>query len=156
MRLMKEAKRLALVALWATLVVFGGCDDGSTGNPGDAVSQSGMQLQMDIRGATDVAGMRFELNPVACSPNDPAPEGIPIIVVKDLEDILIPGGIDDLAGSPLDDGSSHVFADAFVALEPGCYDVITTPLKADGTVSEDCAPANLKAVVGSNDRGVFD
>src|SRR5690606_21566401 len=45
-----------------------------------------------------------------------------------------------------DPGSQHVFADAFLVVAAGCYDVTTTPLDAGGAPSEDCRPASARRV----------
>jgi len=147
----KSKKRTDLFTALGMIVAFTvaiGCtsesSSGKSGGQGLSTATSGAALTMDIRGATDVGGMRFEVQMIDCATGDPM--GDLIVVNKDLDDILIPGGIEDLAGSPLDDGSSHVFADAFLSLDPGCYDITTIPLTAEGAVSEYCASATLTDV----------
>lgn len=141
----KERQGILFVMLAAIMAVAAACTgESETGTETMTTTSSGAALTMDIRGATDVGGMRFEITAVDCETGEVT--GYPEIIDKELEDILIPGGIEDLAGSPLDADSSHVFADAFLSLEAGCYDIMTIPLTAEGEVSEDCAPAVLEAV----------
>ncbi|WP_428266854.1 hypothetical protein [Haliangium sp.] len=113
--------------------------------PPDVGTSSGLALSLDIVGDTDVAGMRFELRPVSCDDGAPIPDAALLVIEKDLEDILLPGGIPEFEGT-FDPNSDHVFADAFLVVEAGCYDVTTTPLNADGEPSVDCNPAVARAV----------
>jgi hypothetical protein len=130
----------ALAAVCAT-----GCNAGTDGAP-DEVGSTGLELAVDIVGDTDVAGMRFELQPVSCADGTPIPEAAPIVIVKDLEDILLPGGIPEFVNAPFDPDSQHVFADAFLVVDAGCYDVTTTPIDAEGAPSQDCRTASARRV----------
>ena len=120
------------------------CSETGDGSLGVDYASTGLQLKSDILADTDAAGVRFDIQRVDCVSG--APSGDPLTSDHDLEDILIPGGITELEGSPLDKDSGHLFADHFETLAPGCYDVTTTPLTASGEVSEDCTPAFKKAV----------
>jgi hypothetical protein len=122
-----------------------GCNAGDGGGP-DEVGSTGLELAVDIVGDTDVAGMRFELQPVSCADGSPIPGADPIVIVKDLEDILLPGGIPEFVNAPFDPDSQHVFADAFLVVDAGCYDVTTTPIDAEGAPSQDCRPASARRV----------
>lgn len=114
--------------------------------PPDEVGNTGLELAVDIVGDTDVAGMMFELQPVSCLDGAAIPGAAPIVIVKDLEDILLPGGIPEFVDAPFDPDSRHVFADAFLVVEAGCYDVVTTPIDAEGAPSADCRPASARRV----------
>lgn len=138
------APRVCPVAALIACAVLGGV--GGCADEAPATSHTGMSLKLDVRGHTDVAGMRFRLTPVDCASGAPIPGGTVITVDKDLEDILIPGGIPELEDDPLDRGSEHVFADAFITLAPGCYNVQTTPLTASGDPSADCSSAHLDKI----------
>jgi Putative metal-binding motif len=118
---------------------------GQAKGPTDSVSTTQLRLTMDIRGATDVAGMQFDIQGVSCADGTPLP-GAPRVIQRSLEDLLVPGDVPELADMPLDGSSSHVFADAFVALSAGCYAVTTTPTDASGHASADCATARLPKV----------
>src|SRR5262245_41235949 len=111
----------------------------------EPVGKTQLKLTMDIRGATDVAGMRFEIQRVDCKTGAPTAEK-PRIIFKDLEDLQIPSDVPAVANMPLAPESSHVLADAFVTLPPGCYDVTTTPVNGKGETSKDCASAHLSNV----------
>lgn len=121
------------------------CSPAEEGQPqGPAIEQTGMNLRTDVLGDTDVAGMGYAITPVDCDTGEVAGEVIELI--RDLEDILLPGGHPGFEDRPFDAASAHLFADAFQALPVGCYDVVATPLDADGQPSGDCAPASAQGV----------
>jgi hypothetical protein len=113
---------------------------------GDGVGKTQLQLTVDIKGNTDVAGMRFTLQQVDCTTGAPTATP-PQVIDKDLEDLTIPDQVPAVANMPLDPNSSHVFADAFLTVAPGCYDVTTDPLDKNHNVSSDCAEAHLSKVL---------
>lgn len=131
---------------WVVLAAFGvlaGCSSEPEGAEG--LRQAGIYLKSDVVGGTDVGGIRYEITPVDCGTG--APTGDPLVAVeRELEDVLIPGGIGTLEDNPLDAGSAHLFADHFATLPAGCYDVTATPLTADGAVSADCRSATRRGV----------
>jgi streptogramin lyase len=108
-------------------------------------SAAGLALTVDVVADTDVAGMRFELTRVSCNGESIQPWSA--VEEAPLADLLIPGGMPELNDQPLDAQSQHVFADKYFAVDPGCYDVTTTPLDAAGQPSSDCAPATERGVV---------
>jgi hypothetical protein len=124
-------------------VLIAGC--GPNRAPTEPVSTTQLRLTMDIRGNTDVGGMRFDIQGVSCADATALPIP-PQVIQRSLEDLQIPSDVPELADMPLDGSSSHVFADAFVALAPGCYAVKTTPTDASGNTSNDCASASLPRV----------
>jgi hypothetical protein len=132
---------LCTVGAAALCLSIAGC--GQLKEP-EPIGKTQLKLTMDIRGATDVAGMRFEVQGVDCKSG--APDGAPKVISRALEDLQIPSDVPELADEPLDANSSHVFADAFITLTPGCYDVTTTPENAKGGTSYDCASAHLSRV----------
>jgi hypothetical protein len=136
-------RRMVCVVGAATLSLsFAGCGQLKQPEPTDKTQ---LKLTMDIRGATNVAGMRFVIQKVDCRSGAPT-SAPPQTIDKDLEDLTIPDQVPAVANMPLDAGSSHVFADAFVTLAPGCYDVTTTPIDAGGKACTKCAPAHLSKV----------
>jgi hypothetical protein len=108
--------------------------------------KTGMALTSDTLADTDVARMQYTIEGVDCTTGLPTDPAMTKTVVKDLEDMLIPGGNPDLENSPLDAGSGHLFADAFFWLPEGCYDVSVVPLQEDGSVSVDCSSASEQLV----------
>lgn len=110
----------------------------------DQVGRQGMYLRSDIPASADVVGVRFDFTPVDCA--DGAVLGASTSVERPLEPFKIPGGIGDLENNPLDADSEHFFADAFATLEPGCYDVVSTPITESGEPSATCRPARERLV----------
>lgn len=108
----------------------------------------GLALTSDILGDTDVAGFEYTVTPVDCTTGMPLPppEGDPIVVTTDLEDMLIPGGNGTFIEAPYDAASGHLFADHFFWLPEGCYDVVAQPITADGEPSKDCMRAHARNV----------
>lgn len=143
---MEMAKVLIVRCVLFGLLVLPFACVSNADNNGDATSvdKCGVQLTMDVQGSTSVAGMRFELTPVACETGSPM--GDLMVITKDLEDMVIPGGITDLPQSPFYADSTHQFADAFITLTPGCYLIKTTPIDSFGNPSQDCASAQLPSV----------
>lgn len=87
-----------------------------------------MRLVLDLGSGIDITGVRFDVTPVDCTSGLPLTGGTPVVVEKALEEIELPGGIPDFEGRPLDASSEHVFADLFVTVEEGCFDVTATPI----------------------------
>ncbi|MEZ4435959.1 MAG: hypothetical protein R3F65_26480 [bacterium] len=136
-----------LIAAALAACALGACapaDD--TGAPPEdpLIGQSGIELRADILADTDVAGMAYVITPVDCDTGQAI--GDPITTHHDLEDLLLPGGHPGFEDQPFAADSTHLFADHFQALEPGCYDVTVQPLDADGDPSDDCAPASADGV----------
>jgi hypothetical protein len=99
---------------------------------------TGMALSVDFKGKTDVVGMRFEVE--TC-------QGKPVLSKsKALEDLQLPGMIPTFVDNPFDGQSSHLFADHFMVLPAGCYNVRVTPITNKGAASEDCASASAQNV----------
>jgi hypothetical protein len=106
--------------------------------------RSGLSLSLKLGEKSDVDGMRFMIKRVSCQGEPFSP--YTLILDRELEDILLPGGIPEFQGAPFDRDSAHLFADLFIDLPEGCYDVTTQPLTADGTHSKDCLPATTPRV----------
>jgi hypothetical protein len=112
----------------------------------DISSQQGMQLKMEITADTGVTGMHFEIVSVSCVDGTPLPGGTPTVVDKPLDALRIPGGVAQLEDNPLTTESSHAFADEFVTVAAGCYDVTTTPVTTSDVT---CHPAHQAGVTVS-------
>jgi hypothetical protein len=104
----------------------------------------GLALTLRVDEETDVAAIRFKIDRRKCA-TEPF-EPFSVTIDKPLEEIRIPWGIPELEDAPLDSGSSHAFADLFLTLDAGCYDVSTQPLNAAGGNSADCSPASASGV----------
>jgi hypothetical protein len=159
---MRTPKRQYLSgAVVATCLSLVGCvSDGSEGIGGeDERNVEGTLLHLNSTGlaqSADVAGVRFQITPVDCTSG--VPTGGPVASVdKALEDVQIPDGITELQNNPLDAASSHYFADAFLTLKAGCYDVVATPMTAANAPSALCAAArkNGVAVLESQTTEIF-
>ena len=121
-----------------------GCVDGPTAK---GPVGTGAALQVDTLGGSDVVGVRLEIERVACEASD-AFSPLVVTAEVDLVDGLFPGQI-ELVERVYDPASRHVGADLFVALPPGCYDVLAAPASAIGapgewTPSADCAAARVE------------
>lgn len=141
----------ALVTATAVGLMFSGCgaaDDGSVGTtePGaeTTTNTTGMALRMDILAETDVAGMAYSIERVSCDGEEF--EAWSAQAQVDLEDLLLPGGLETFEDQPLDADSEHLFADYFTVLPAGCYDVQITPIDSNGEPSDDCATASAQGV----------
>lgn len=130
-----------LVAGLAAIAGIAGC---AAADAPDEKSAN-FHLTMALAAVGDVESTRFEITPVDCGTGITA--GSSTVVVRSLESGTIPGGIGTLGDNPLDKDSSHHFADLFITLEAGCYDVSATPLTAASEPSTVCAAANKKSVV---------
>ncbi len=107
--------------------------------------QTGISASALVADGTDVAAIRFDVTPVSCE--DGTPAGDPLTVSAPIDpDQQIPGNLSDLQDKPLDADSSHWFADSFMVVPAGCYDVVATPTDGSGADSHDCAGAFKKGV----------
>ncbi len=134
-------KNLLFTLGLVTAIAAVGCsdtsDDGAVG-AGDYGAR-GLALTTDFLGNTDVAGMRYEVS--ECG------GGLVHTADRQLEDLLLPGMIPEFVNRPFDEESEHIFADNFVMLPAGCYDVKIIPITIDGYASEDCASASATGVM---------
>jgi hypothetical protein len=134
------------VALLSTLVfsaVLAGCNPTAV-EPEPPPGLTGLSIALRFDSQSDTAAIRYRLLRKSCSGEAFTP--LDLSVDKPLEDILLPGGIPGFEDQPLDGSSSHAFADLFLDLPPGCYDISTQPLRRDGSASQDCAPASASNV----------
>ncbi len=134
-------KNILLALGLATTVVATGCTDTSSDTvqtDSGAYGSRGLALTTDFLGGTDVAGMRYKIE--KCG------GGEVLSADHDLEDLQLPGGIWAFENKPFDEDSQHIFADHFVMLPAGCYDVKVTPLTKYGKPSKDCASAYAQDV----------
>jgi hypothetical protein len=134
----------AAIAALLAAPLGAGCSSPDQQPSPENAAHTGARLTIDVLSHTDVGAIQFEVNRVSC--NDEPIVAYSNTVTEDLSDILIPGGVPSQTNAPLDSSSQHLYADRFFALTPGCYDVTTTPLKADGTPSADCGAATQHRV----------
>ncbi len=134
-------KRCRLIALFAALLLFVGCADVDDDEPApdDGVDETGVELTVDFVGDTDVAGFKFVIR--ECVKDKPHAGPIASKTKKDLEDLYLPGMIPEFENDPFDEHSSHLFADFYTSLKPGCYDVEVIPITKSGQPSNDCDKA---------------
>lgn len=149
---MKYPTIRSLSAMTVLAVLGASCDanDEIGGGAGvaDEEPPTGGQSAIEIRSETsyaELSGMRYSLTPVDCGTG--ADLGPVIEIDRPLEDQTIPGNLPDHQNDPLDEDSAHRFADLFEVVDPGCWDVMSTPLGPDGTPSEECAAAWKNGVV---------
>lgn len=139
-----ERNKWILVGTAAALLC--GCDAKVKDDDGLGV---GAKLSVDYLGDSDVVGFHYLIERVSCSPGDPI-EPYAFEALVDLQDQLAPGGVTLL--DVFDDASGHVFADIFVTLDPGCYDVTATPVSemdmdaGTWTPSDECSVAEEDGV----------
>ncbi len=81
----------------------------------------------------DVAAVRFDVHNIGANPDVTCDDAPMASRTSPLEDEALPMW---LAG----DDSMHAFADGLFVLQPGQYLVCATPLRDDGTPSEECHP----------------
>lgn len=137
---------VAEIVAVAMLLVATGCgpahDDPDDPSPADTDS-TGVALTVDFVGGTDVAGFDYTIRKCESA------QGAEIVAEKskDLEDLSLPGMIPEFENDPFDERSTHLFADAFFSLSPGCYDIEATPVDSSGQPSQDCEAASDSEVV---------
>ncbi len=130
---------LALLSLLALVAMAGACDMGTTEPapspiPGEPGTETGLALTVDLDGAAEAQAMRFEVSTCdgeAVVSEDVALSELELGAIEEL-DINADGGLQ--------------FADYFVVLEPGCYDVEIQPLDAAGDPLESCSPALAEGI----------
>lgn len=110
----------------------------------EQVTGTGAKLTSDILANTDVAQIRYDITRVSCAGETITP--FTSSVTKNLDDILLPAGIPQYTQPVFDEGSQHLFADNFVILDVGCYDIVTTPVDAAGYDSKQCFAAKSQGV----------
>jgi hypothetical protein len=143
-RLRSHSAAAAGAVALALAIVTSGCNRPHD-DTGDGVQATRLRLTMELKETTDVAAIRFQLQPVACADGAPLPDA-PVVIDRKLSELVLPGGIAEFENMPLDTNSAHHFADAFLVVDAGCYGVKTTPLDGAGEPSKDCAGAAIPKV----------
>jgi hypothetical protein len=123
-------KRFKLLPTLALSVAIGACAQDSDSNDG----ATGLRSAMAAGAFDDVATVKFIIE--SCAPGAYRQE-----FTEELELETLPGNFDEFKNTPLAEGSTHLFADHFQVLEPGCYNVYAQPLQASGAHSAICADA---------------
>lgn len=96
-----------------------------------------LRSNIDWRDVGDVNHVEYDITRVECYEGESF-ERLNIAVTEDLAPLDLPGRIPAFEDNPLDSTSAHPFSDHFQTLPPGCYDVIATPLREDGSASGSC------------------
>lgn len=130
------------------LLLVAGCGGIGETTEESSVSATRMHLTIDVGAASGVTGIHYEIVPVSCIDGTPLEGATPIVTDKSLSSMGVPGAVPELEGNPLDKGSSHAFADDFVTVPAGCYNVTTTPLSDTLT----CYSAHQDGVVVEEGR----
>lgn len=100
---------------------------------------AGVQARVAVLADTDVASVQLTATEVDCVTGDPIVDGV---VFTDASDMLGMSLADfDLPDDPFSSTTEHDFTDIFMLLGAGCYDLVASPLDADGLPSQDCYDA---------------
>lgn len=128
---MKTIANAAGLVIVAAAVGFG-CTSGDQGDPVDADSAGSLRFSLAFPPEGDVENVAFEV--INLATGNVQTQVIPLL------DFGLPPGFDPgLEG--------NAFADWFVVLNPGDYEVTATPLSASGEPSQVCAPTSGTATV---------
>jgi len=126
---------MRISALSLTLATVAACQSPDTFRQDDANFRARVSVSLE----TDVASISVTATPVDCATGLATGEA-PTTDTANLLGRALADFENDL--DPTDAASDHDFADVFMVLAPGCYDVDATPLQADGvTASTDCSNA---------------
>src|SRR5690349_15689791 len=124
---MKHGYKFGTGASMALALAFVGSACSNAATEREPLNHTGISAQALVSDDTDVAGIRFEVTPVSCE--DGSPTGAASTETAPLDaDQTVPGDAENLQDNPLAAGSSHLFADSFVVVPAGCYDVVATPV----------------------------
>ncbi|MEE9382970.1 MAG: putative metal-binding motif-containing protein [Nannocystaceae bacterium] len=107
----------------------------------DATEPSSLRARSAADPNSDVGGVHYTIT--RCDDDSVVAEADRLVD----DDQTVPGNAVDLADSPLDSGSAHLFADLFEVLPAGCYNVAVQPVRDDGTPSEVCVGAHKDDVL---------
>jgi hypothetical protein len=138
----RRLAKIGALGLFSLFTTLASCSPTREAN--DRLGRSGLAINLRLSAQGDIAAVRFTLERKSCSGEGITPFSLSID--KPLEEILLPGGIPGFEDQPLDQGSAHAFADMFIDLTPGCYDVSTRPLRSDAIASQQCASASARGV----------
>ena len=116
-----------------------GCNLWKADPPGDEsnAGNAAMALSTEVSSSSDVARVRTTIQSCDGATRQEIESG--------LHELSLPDGFEG-TGVPLDQQSSHRFAEAFLALPAGCYNVESMPLDANGQPSAVCFPAHAKEI----------
>jgi len=89
-------------------------------------SPTGAGLTVDYFALTDVVGFHFEVDRVACTAGHAF---VPYHMEGDVDlvDGIFPAQIEVVEAEAFAEDTRHTAADLFLALEPGCYDILAAP-----------------------------
>lgn len=148
---MRRTQRSGLFSLsFGALVAASGCarhDDATKAEQANAqATNTGLRMRVLSSAKRDVTQVSYEITDCE-TPGTVIASGVQPLLAQS-----IPGGQPSLDNNPLDENSRHAFADILQILDPGCYRVRATPLKADGSPSDVChetwTPTDLTVIAG--------
>ncbi len=125
--------------IWAMGSTVGCIDDVEEKVPEGVEQDTGMALNIDFQGGTDVAGFSFSISD--CRSGDPVIEE-----TRSLEELIFPGMVPGSSNDSFDEGSRHQFVDYFTILPVGCYDVEAQPINSEEMPSVQCSPVTATEV----------
>ncbi len=125
---------MGLILAGAMACVSSDADEESA-DPGE----TGMNLLIDLQKQSDVEAIRYTLS--ECGSTEVVAEE-----TKELKDMTFPVGSGGFFDAVFQEFSEHIFADYFVHLDVGCYDVHVEPLRPSGDKSRDCLPVTKRAI----------
>ena len=125
------------VALAASI----GCGEAGDDSP-DQFDGTGAAIAVQLEPQSDVEYMEYTIT--ECGEEEPLMEPEQKALK---EDMSLPGDLPSFVDNPFDEYSEHLFADYFVVLDAGCYDVHVQPLDGHQQPSEDCIPVQQQMEV---------
>ncbi len=131
------------------MVIMGGVGCGDAGSE-DETLETGVQAVTQIGSSdhNDVEYMHYTVTRVECD-SKVGYEGDYGVVFDDkvaLKDLSLPGGIPSFIDQPFDEFSAHQFADKFLLLDAGCYDIHVQPKRSPSAISKSCVPVEKQGV----------
>ena len=117
----------------------GGSEGSDPGIPGISGDTAERRLSLRFESSDEVKSVRFHIDRTACGE-----EAVAESKGWDIEAEMLPFG---LAASASPDFAGNAFADAFILLPTGCYDVKGTPMDSAGLVSKRCSSPAAHHVV---------
>ncbi len=143
----KRRQWIVALALVSVAMMAIGCGEVSSQ---DESTETGVQAITQIGSSeyNDVESMHYTVTRVECS-SKVGYDGDYGVVYDDqvsLKDLTLPGGIPSFIDQPFDENSAHQFADKFLLLDAGCYDVHVQPMRSEYEVSESCVPVEKQGI----------
>jgi len=122
------------------------CQSNRDDNPdeNDATSAA-MALSSHVAAPKDVALVRYTVDRVSCGGE--SFDALHQEIEVPLFGFTVIGGTPGFDWSPIAEGSEHFFADLFLPVPSGCYDITAQPITETGDPSLECSSASLNGVL---------